>query len=80
MLQGRIFISNMAKVSNNEVDTSYIPVNKKLSLQTAQIKVFPTVLPTITTIWFYFVIQQADTKKLSNVYWKFKDTRPVDVT
>lgn len=80
MLQGRIFISNMAKVSNNEVDISYIPVNKKLSLQTAQIKVFPTVLPTITTIWFYFVIQQADTKKLSNVYWKFKDTRPVDVT
>lgn len=80
MLQGRISISNMAKVSNNEVDTSYIPVNKKLSLQTAQIKVFPTVLPTITTIWFYFVIQQADTKKLSNVYWRFKDTRPVDVT
>lgn len=80
MLQGRIFISNMAKVSNNEVDTSYIPVNKKLSLQTAQIKVFPTVLPTITTIWFYFVIQQADTKKLSNVYWRFKGTRPVDVT
>lgn len=80
MLQGRIFISNMAKVSNNEVDISYIPVNKKLSLQTAQIKVFPTVLPTITAIWFYFVIQQADTKKLSNVYWKFKDTRPVDVT
>lgn len=80
MLQGRIFISNMAKVSNNEVDTSYIPVNKKLSLQTAQIKVFPTVLPAITTIWFYFVIQQADTKKLSNVYWRFKDTRPVDVT
>lgn len=50
MLQGRIFISNMAKVSNNEVDISYIPVNKKLSLQTAQIKVFPTVLPTITAI------------------------------
>lgn len=50
MLQGRIFISNMAKVSNNEVDISYIPVNKKLSLQTAQIKVFPTVLPAITTI------------------------------
>lgn len=50
MLQGRISISNMAKVSNNEVDISYIPVNKKLSLQTAQIKVFPTVLPTITTI------------------------------